>query len=721
MNIFRVVRRIVVFILCMCILTSWSEAQISKVDPLLKVAYSRVFKGNQKTTTAQEAALQLTPMKALMNITPSAEPLVTTLVRFETEPDTARLAALKAKIVNQIGNIAVVTMPLAAINDLAAEPFVGYIEASRMNKPYNDAGNVAIGATTARTTEGVDGTGVIVGVVDSGIDTKHDDFRNPDGSTRILYVLDFASPGDTNQDGVPDGPDAYGGTEWTAAEINSANGGGTAVVQVDPNGHGTHVSGSATGNGRATNGAVPAGIYAGVAPKADIIFVKGVASDASGFPNDYVVNGLSYIFDKAATAGKPCVINLSLGGHYSPHDGSSNYEQSVANFVGTGKNGKIICCANGNEGADNIHAGATVTQGGNQSTSFTVSSGVSTVVINLWYEGSDSFGVVAQTPGGAPSPTQNPGDTFQSTPQPDGTVIQIEHSNNNANNNDKEVLIYLFNPSGAVTPGTWNFSLAGTTVSSGRWDAWAVSGCVFASNLEADRSVGSPATSNNVIGVGSFITKNSWQSLDGNTWSNAALIPGAPSSFSSLGPTRDGRQRPHLLAPGELIMSVHSIAAPGSGQYSIFSPPGGQSNDFFLSRDGKHAITQGTSMASPHITGLVALMLQKNPNLDSTTVISALTSTADVDGQTGAVPNTKAGYGKADAVGALAAITGGQQTAGDVNNDGQINSFDAILVMRHLSGAVPLTGNALTAANADGDGDVDNDDVDKILQLAVGL
>ena len=150
-------------------------------------------------------------------------------------------------------------------------------------------------------TKGYTGKGVIVGVIDSGIDWTHEDFVDPDtGETKIRYIwdTDTTTPGRTPADvfgGALSGL-SYG-TVWTKAEID-----GGSCTEVDTNGHGTHVSGSAAGNGFAT------GKYTGIAPNSDIIFVKGLDN-----------NGILFIYELSSQLGMPCSVNMSYGPGYPMH------------------------------------------------------------------------------------------------------------------------------------------------------------------------------------------------------------------------------------------------------------------------------------------------------------------------------------------------------------------------------------------------------------------
>ena len=192
---------------------------------------------------------------------------------------------------------------------------------------------------------------------------------------------------------------------------------------------------------------------------------------------------------------------------------------------------------------------------------------------------------------------------------------------NNPNNNSNEVIIYLDGHNGQVNIGDVWWTLY--TFGAGTFDAWSVSGGVFStydgqSWLKPGddlKTIGSPGSANKIICVGSYVTKDHWVDINGITqYQPGPPIIGAISSFSSIGPTRDGRLKPDIVAPGEVIVAA----------YSSFLTQTPASN---ILLGGKHQKMQGTSMASPHVTGVVALMLEKNGNLDYDQAVTILKNT----------------------------------------------------------------------------------------------
>ena len=201
------------------------------------------------------------------------------------------------------------------------------------------------------------GKHVILGFVDTGIDWRHLDFRSNTDTTKSRILMDM---GPIGHGGVILQDFTYG-TEYTQAQIDSELGSAPPkfVKEVDNDGHGSHVAGIAAGDGSSS-----ASGYIGVAPDADIIFVKTTFTDAD------IIDGITYIKNKAVAAKEPFVINLSLGSQDGAHDGTSADEKAIDAVLAD--TGCAIVVAAGNEGTDQIHADSTVSQGGSASYQFTI-------------------------------------------------------------------------------------------------------------------------------------------------------------------------------------------------------------------------------------------------------------------------------------------------------------------------------------------------------------
>ena len=199
------------------------------------------------------------------------------------------------------------------------------------------------------------GDGVLIAVIDSGIDYSHPDFRNEDGSTRIAALWDQTIPGNP-----PEGFDT--GTLYSMEVINEAL--ATPMPQrmnivpsVDTSGHGTHVAGIAAGNGRASNN-----LYRGVAPNSELIIVKLGSSVGNSFPRtSQLMEGIDFAIRFALARLQPIAINISFGNNYGSHTGRSLLESYINDVASVWKNSIVI--GTGNEGATAKHADGVLTIG----------------------------------------------------------------------------------------------------------------------------------------------------------------------------------------------------------------------------------------------------------------------------------------------------------------------------------------------------------------------
>ena len=464
---------------------------------------------------------------------------------------------------------------------------------------------------------GTSGAGVTWGLVDSGIDPYHEDFEDDYGDTRIQFIWDQNTS-----------------TYWTASQINSSS-----CTHADTNGHGTHVAGTGAGSGRASGNGLPDYRYVGVAPEADIVAV------ATDFTDAGVIDGAAYVFEKAQAAGQPAVVNMSLGGHYGPHDGTDPVEVGIDALCGPGR---VVVISAGNEGADKIHDGGNW-DGSSIDLDINVSSSGATLGVTLWHNGLDSYRVRVTKPGGS-SATWEIGDSL--TKRISGTQVYVDNpeAGEAEYNGDKEIYFEMY----SLNSGGWTISLLAGTVSSSdpdRADAWIFYDSKagypyynpsYFTNSDNTYSVGSPGTAKEVLSIAAYASRYQWPSIDGS-WYNfdPHETPEEICSFSSLGPSRDGRQKPDITAPGSIIVSALS-----ADTYYYPSDP-------YIVPDGVHTIMEGTSMSCPHISGLAALLLAQHPTYTPAAIKSILAYRADRDTYVDSTPADDWGYGKAHATDAL--------------------------------------------------------------------
>jgi minor extracellular serine protease Vpr len=540
----------------------------------------------------------------------------------------------EVQLLDTYGTVTTIAGPIAVLHTVAAElpeigrlPFVTRLENSHSLGVDLESGVPDTGApqvwNEVKDPDGrnVTGAGVIVGFVDTGIDTAHPDFTFPNGTTKILYVWDQTTP-----DRPPTGFNY--GYECTSADIQARN-----CPETDTFGHGTHVAGIAAGSGMAT------GNFTGVAPGANIIFVKsgyGVCNGSSwNFDTAHILDGVSYIVKKANQLGMRSVISLSLGGNIGAHDGTDPFELGLDAIV---KAGTPVVVAAGNDARDNAHIRGQLSQGNNVTFHLEVQKTTVDLQIDVWYSPQDQINASLTTPDG-----QN-----YSVPTVLGGVLSNSGNvttTTSSSNNGKELYLEVNSTSNLRTTG-WSVTLKGNQIhSQGFWDAWtdAVT-CSFPGafflpgggySIDSHDTVDIPGTAKYVVTVGAYITNPSWMGMNGQTYGRTDIPAGGIASFSSLGSTRDGRIKPDVVAPGALIASARASTIP-----RLDSDP-----------DAYHRILAGTSMATPHVAGTIALMLQYEPHVQAVDIPGILEQTARLDANTGVLVGGSPtwGFGKVDA------------------------------------------------------------------------
>ena len=517
------------------------------------------------------------------------------------------------------GTILGMRVTLAELLTLVASPDVIYVEPSWKTEPKLDMSLPAIGADRVHArVPPILGEDVIIGAIDTGIDYMHLDFcydADEDGieeSSRITSIWDQTGGffGTTYSNGDIEGDLALG--------LGPNEG---IVRQRDSDGHGTHVMGIAAGDGSSSSAG-----FVGVAPGTQIIMVK------TTFYTMDILAGVEYVFEQAEERGLPAVVNLSLGGHDGPHDGTSLFEQGLDELLQ--EPGRAIVVSAGNEGDQSIHISHTLH---GDSFTFLLDPSSNSTDLSLWYPGGSAFTIIITPPGG--SPLTVPARTTGHASTASGLVtVDNALAGANPNNGDNEVLISL---SSLMTYTAWSITVSDAG-GGGRFDGWIISNRGKILGGDSNETIDEPGNAERVITVGAFNTKAIWPSLSGEQDFSDDYPIGDLSVFSSRGPTRDGRQKPELTAPGTWICSSLSVNS-SSVRYQTHP-------------DGVHTMSLGTSMAAPHVSGVIALMLVVNPQLTASQIKEALIETAVRDSFTGSATNPRWGWGKVAAEAAVAAV-----------------------------------------------------------------
>jgi subtilisin family serine protease len=561
-------------------------------------------------------------------------------------------------------------VPVATIHALAASDAVERFEFGNTQVYLlNDSARVKSGFDRIHTGEAplpaaYQGEGVIMGIIDTGLDVLHGDFLREDGTTRVVKYWD-----QTLANG-PFTPAQYGyGQAWTAQQINAGS-----MTSVDANGHGTSVTGIAVGGGTAN------GMHKGMAPKADLMVVKYSSTNFAS----KVADAVHFIFTEAAALGKPAVVNISLGRQMGSHDGLDAAALFIDALLDTP--GRVVVAAAGNfDNWDPYHLRTQVTA----DTSFTwfqynantnFGGGlIGGVYFEAWADAPDlanvqfAIGADRVVPG-----YQYRGRTpFRVPALQTGTVFT--DTLYSLSGNRLAVVNMLALPRGAqvqlmvqlIQPDSSSYRFRLMSTGSGKFDVWSnrssgwsqmvpnyftyqevnlvptvaeyppVANYVFPDNNGhiTDNWTCSPR----VITVANYRNETAYTSFTGS-WEEMGGTEGQINITSSRGPTRDDRMKPEIAAPGDIVFGSYPLQLL---QWMQVNEP------FKLAVGGLHIRGGGTSAASPHVAGAAALYLQKCPMATYAEVREALFSTAMADEFTEAVPNMRWGHGKLNAFAAL--------------------------------------------------------------------
>lgn len=588
------------------------------------------------------------------------------------------------------GDIASIVIPANKLALFMSNPEIKKLEArSHSVKAMNDSMLVVNNVTgvhdgNSPLPQGYDGDGIVMGVIDAGIDVTHPDFQDTLGKTRIKWLWDQKLADSANT------PQPYGyGQEWSAAQIDSglatAHNGGYEY------GHGNYVAGIAAGNGNAIlrdtalydsliqNNIVAPDFrrFMGVAPKADIVFV---AFDFPGNHMDAMVDAVDYIFKKADALGKPCVINASLGEYYGSHDGEDLQAQLIKNMLNA-QPGRVIVAAAGNAGGYAFHV---QTEVANNDSAFTWASNGNGVFFELWGDSLNmknlSFSV------GADIFVANTSHNFRGRSKNYQTIYSnfqtLAYDTIYNANGDRiaTVLSYSDVQGGAyfmqylITPDSTSYYYRIQAKGDGKFDSWNfdyVSGNLPPSGTNPEMNkyslpnitqtmVSSYQCLDDVITVANFVNKKQWYDVTNTLQVDNAVTSGDIASNSSVGPTRDGRIKPDIAASGANIFSCVVMAERAN---YIANYPGEMAIGGYHTRGG------GTSASSPVVAGVAALYLQKNPNSTAMDVKNAIISCPKQDAFTGSnLPNNVWGYGKVDAFEAVRGCTTEKLATSKVTN-----------------------------------------------------
>lgn len=574
------------------------------------------------------------------------------------------LTSLGVKVNTNAGNILTVKVPLQNFKNFAAVQGISYID---MDAP------VALNLDSARSATRTDsvhaginlphpysGKNVVVGIIDAGFDYTHPAFYDTsyDGY-RVKRVWEQKTVG------TPPAGFTYGAEYADSASIHAKR------YDVNDGSHGTHVAGIAAGSGY--GGDSTHAQYRGMAYNSELVFVAiSPALDywlTSGMAD--MLDGVNYIYSYAQSVSKPAIANLSWGGPLGPHDGLGLFSEAMDNLAGPGR---LFTISAGNNGTRKIHLQKTFSQNDvslNTFLTFNTSLPERVNRVDIWGDSSKAFSIkfiLYNNNTRTDSSVQYGLDDLThgivlKGSDGDSCFITLTSSSEEYNGKPHMLLDVRCNTANRLcinlvaTEGTVHMWQGYVLRHTGYYASFSKFNYSWAEEGDNSFQVSDMASTRSAITVGAYNSKVAFKNFSGQTTNYNGYTLGQIASFSSRGPTADGRTKPDITGPGmalaSAVSSFDSSFMTAGADFNLVtskftSPRNGQEYSF--------AMLQGTSMSSPAVGGIAALLLEANLSLTPQQVKDILFSTAIKDTHTGSIPaegSNTWGFGKVNAYAAI--------------------------------------------------------------------
>ncbi len=622
-----------------------AQAQVvtRKLSPQTKTF---LLKMNQKDISTTERKAILTKSAVIET---GVQEYISAFIYLKENAGTESLEQQGVKINSHTGDIITAMIPISSIENVASLPEVKYVQ---IGTPVNKKMNIA------RVTSGVDkvqagtsplsapffGKGVVIGIIDTGFEYGHPNFYNKEHTEyRVKRVWEQNATTGTPPTGFNYGKEyiSQDSILKKAYDINKS--------------HGTHVTGIAAGADHSNDN-----IYYGIAGEADIVLVSYIEYSTN------VIDGIKYIYDYATSVGKPCVINLSIGSYSGPHDGTSSFD-TTADLMQ--KEGRLLVGAVSNEGNKYAHLSKTFNQTDTICKTFLKSyniDNIDNIAADIWGEAGKDFKAQVCVYDTINNKIIYISPEYKAS---DNVDIETRLKNNTSVKNGASGYLYITSEINPINnkphfdiSTTFASVVAGNCIgiilksTEGTVHAWNYPDYHFTSNdkpgwTDGDNnfSIGEVGgTGKNIISVGAYVSKNMFTNLNNETYGIGQYL-NTLATFSSTGPTIDGRMKPDITAPGSVLASSLSSYDTTQNTYRVKETTVDNKTYYY-------GIMGGTSMSTPYVTGVLATWLEANPNLTPDKVKAIFQRTAINDLYTGEIlpnGNNTWGYGKVDAFNGL--------------------------------------------------------------------